>query len=819
MNLPATLSGGQDFPATGSSGPGMVISGFSSQDPAQMAKLNQMVQNLYTKAAQVVIQSRVSVPPIYSRGDKKTNKWFNLELDDTDAFRDELRIWKGVDVSMGSISLPPLIIETVLDTRGLTANQMLVLLDDSGKRWNIDAAAAAVGLRADFRRSEIVVERWRIELDSRSLMVGTIAPELPVVYKKAFVLFRSLYAYVRLLPVWRFKRKLSKVKLNPSALNVSCRVLNGAYSISSRDRIGLSMPLILDPEQKNTENYTFQKIETPVGLFSIHVTYRKNCDFKVDDSESILSSHFLNLDEYGTRKHPYLIPTSSRSSASITSRYSGAAHSPPNSLPLERYSPSRVISHTDPGLSYGSLSSFHQQPGTTDSKSSLRGSPRESALTSSLTANSAAAARNLTQQRPGLEHRRSSVQPFKSPALSASPIADSIQSGAGSYPRMSYQRMSSSPSLPADQRDSVSSLAAGVASQRQVSDTPFLSSSGQRASTSPASSVGSRSDRRYSSSFGSRSQWQQGSRSASSSSIAAPVGPNPQVQALLSQPSAPQLFPAASDDDELSDFVRMLDARQPLKSFERSDTTAASNGGVGLGTSAPRTSLSRFKQLRDYHAQLSDSMSASTIVSSQPSSPVQSRVPAGSFSSSVGSGSVKGISPHTPHTPAIPSRLSEGLTAEYRHEPVFEDDDDDDLADEDDGGLGRHVARHPVVARKPGLARHDEQDELGMVDSGGETNSVRSDSASQVVTGHRSDSASSSGVGLRPYSASSRRDVSSGAAAGNGGGGFGKSSPGSTHSREELSHGSTPFVDDDELLFAMSDMVIAIGEKDVSPQH
>lgn len=71
---------------------------------------------------------------------------------------------------------PPLIIETYLDTRDLTANQSLVISDAEGKKWNVDeatdAAAARAGLNAEPRRSvrggparhEVILERWRIEL-------------------------------------------------------------------------------------------------------------------------------------------------------------------------------------------------------------------------------------------------------------------------------------------------------------------------------------------------------------------------------------------------------------------------------------------------------------------------------------------------------------------------------------------------------------------------------------------------------------------------------------------------------------------------------
>ena len=99
---------------------------------------------------------------------------FNIELDETDAFRRELDLWRYGDSF--EPRPPPLIIETYLDTRDLTANQSLVILDAEGKKWNVDeatdAAAARAGLNAEPRRSvrggparhEVILERWTVEL-------------------------------------------------------------------------------------------------------------------------------------------------------------------------------------------------------------------------------------------------------------------------------------------------------------------------------------------------------------------------------------------------------------------------------------------------------------------------------------------------------------------------------------------------------------------------------------------------------------------------------------------------------------------------------
>ncbi|KAK9479668.1 autophagy-related protein 13-domain-containing protein [Lipomyces japonicus] len=583
------------------------------QDSGQLSKLNQLIQNFFLKAAQVIVQSRISVDPIYSKGrtSPKVNKWFGLELEENEAFKDELRTWRG-----GQPGQPPLLIETVIDIRDLTANQMLVLLDDEGKRWNIETS----------RSREIVLERWQIELDPR--IIGALLSELPLVYKKSTVLIRSLYAYVRLLPAWRLRKKLSKVKLNSSSLKVSCRVLNGAYPVSSRGRIGLSMPLGARQKDDHLQKYMFEKIDTPAGSFTVQVTYRKNCEFRVDDSESILSSHFLNLDE--------------RRSSAPARRYSRSSRSPPASNVFPLISGFNSVP-ADPSVSYGSMLSISYQNG---------GSTNESS-SSACRSNSHD---NNSKRSPSVSFPR----PFNAPPLSESP--SSSETASSSYPRISYRRLSSGSqsSLSREHQKVIPNIAAGTPQNLQL-----VSSSSVVSSVSSGSRTSSL--RRYSSSFGSRGHWQ-ASGSPSSNTL-------------------PLTSMQHKDDEELDEFVKMLDTRRPLKSYNRSGSTGSGASSSASGSSL-KASLSRFQQLKDYHTNLTDSMSNSIVVQQQRSL-----------------SSVKTVSPHTPHTPAIPSRLSEGLNAaDYRDEAVFEEDEHDEHETEDED------ARNSAKTTK--TAREGDDDEL-----------------------------------------------------------------------------------------------------------
>ncbi|KAK7204652.1 autophagy-related protein 13-domain-containing protein [Myxozyma melibiosi] len=776
------------------------VRGSAGSDPSSSTtKLNQVVQNLFAKAANIVIQSRVPLPPVYLRDSttKKTNKWFNLELDGSDAFRDELRVWRSVDLLADNsyAAVPPLVIETVLDTKDLTPSQILVILDQEGKCWNVDSSCSS---RSDVRRREIVLERWKIELDPR--VVGS--DDLPVIYKRAIVLFRSLYTYVRLLPAWRLRRKIGKSKLHPTALNLSCRVLNGAHPISSRGRTGLSVPLLPDQDE-HLEQHVLHRLDTPVGAFSVNVSYRKNCDFRVDDSESILSSEFLSMDRHTRQhqQHQHHVSTSA-SSAVNARRYSRLSRSPPtNSLPARG---GGSVNSVDSTLPYGSLGAHNAnaQLSASPRATPIPGSSQFSALrrdrsmsNSSSSARSVGIAGSHSSVRSFDQQNRPSIQPFKSPSLSESPSSDPM-GGA----RYTYHRVSSSSSLagsarPAGSRGSFSSGSHVVA---QLAISPGANRSSTSIAMGSSTSPGLR---RYSSSFGSRNQQQQQliSGSASSSSSTVPSFLRRESVSSTHGPITPE-----EDSANINDFMQMLESQGPLKSFSVRRGSSSSYGSTGSGgsggSSLPKTSLSRFQILKESHAVLSDSMSASLYQPSQTAaSPQLSRGSPGAGSVAVGSYSSinsggKGVSPSTPHTPAIPSRLSEGLTAERYHGPaVFEDDDDDD--DDDDGDEDEDIDvddRDDDDTRQYGASDEDD----GKYTSSPHTGSFTSYSARRATAETRGGSKRGRGYSKYRLSTGSTAPADGGA-------------PGS-------SGGSTNAVaDDDELLFAMSDMNSGVASLNV----
>lgn len=100
-------------------------------------------------------------------------------MDEMENFRDEIRLWRSADAWQGP-RLPPLIIETYLDTSEMTASQALVISDAAGKRWNVTEAlnraanrGGYLGLRTgdkgSSRSQQVVLERWRLEIRYEAL--------------------------------------------------------------------------------------------------------------------------------------------------------------------------------------------------------------------------------------------------------------------------------------------------------------------------------------------------------------------------------------------------------------------------------------------------------------------------------------------------------------------------------------------------------------------------------------------------------------------------------------------------------------------------
>ncbi|RFU73770.1 autophagy atg13 [Trichoderma arundinaceum] len=583
---------------------------------------------------------------------------YQIETEEIDEFREELRIWKNC----GSLENrpPPMIIEVYLDASTLKESQSLVILDEDGKRWDVMEQLAAStsssgsdSLTTVRRPTEVILERWRVELKTiTDKPLDDFGPILPTIYKKAIVFFRSLFVATKLLPAWKFASQ-GAVKNSHPALIPRCRI-----RMSDPDR---SRPDLLknpiDGRRDAVTEYMFGDLEVPVGRLCTTVIYRNDCTFRVDDAESLLSSRFMGVDEN------FFKP-------SLPQRHMAEV----GSLRDHR----RGVSVNEVHQTYGSLSTFHGdgpmgtspisalravKPPGSDTSSPPASLPRQTdaaaAAPHSLPISGRASAARPTV-RVGEERRRPSIsfQPFKAGSLSGSPV-----------PRQSDPESPASltrPSLPSlRQPGNRSSLTAGMpASLRggpvavNTTETPIAGSPRPASASRYSSSFTHRRGRLSIGSTSRAGDEEQGSsgRQSLASSIAQPGS------GFLAEVGAASYSSLQTEEDDISDFLKALDSKKTLKSFEPTKKGESA-------TSRTVAQLSKFHMMRESNNALTESMTSSMQLNR--SSTVSSRQLAnltgigGTISVSTSSSPGKPVSPHTPHTPAIPSRLSENSIIDY----------------------------------------------------------------------------------------------------------------------------------------------------------
>lgn len=572
--------------------------------------------------------------------------------------REPLRRWRTCDIA-NSTPLPPLIIETYLNTKGLTSNESLVILDDNGKRWDVRDSLLASGNNSGSKNSQsdsldIVLERWKIELGQPSSQLpAELGSMLATVYKKSIVLFRSLFTYSKFLPAWKFSRRSKKARPSP-ALQLKYRVIEGDTT-SKHGVDALTVPLY-EGNGKVVDAYSFGVTESPAGPFSVQVTYRTNCDFRVDDSEALLSSRFMGADDEIFRPS---LPTEeiSRPTPHVSS------------VPADR----RMPENPDWSQAWGSLSTFHEPAclkvrADTDPVSTLQArdftatstSPPDSGskkLLPPVKIGASGRPAQLASESGALNMvRRPSVsfQPFKAPPLSASPALTDPQLSVSPRNASIPTRLFTDTSVDSRIMPPPSTAASARRPTALAAEQAVLSSNSASPKPAPIS--------RYSSSFSHRRNRPSGSLprgedDVSSGRVSAASSNVQPGSGLLNEATGTSAESIHADDENISEFLKFLDLKKDL--LNRNVSAQDSANRPASGTSA---ALARFQRMRESNAVLSDSLSTSMHI--QRSSLSSSKPPSGvppmlaGTSTSTASPPGKPISPHTPHTPAIRSRLS-----------------------------------------------------------------------------------------------------------------------------------------------------------------
>lgn len=647
----------------------------ANQGKDSVAKLNQVIQNYFTKSALTILDSRVSLPQAYSKDSKtkRVNKWFNVEINETDILRDDVRLWRSCDAV--SHRPPPMIVELYIDAQDLTNNQSLVIIDGQGRRWDVEEAlnkspSSSAGPSGQPSRPEVVVEKWVVQLgQSPGEIPQDLSTNNPRTYKNTVVLLRSLYTFSRLLPAWKFGKRSSKTGSAPRSPKLRYRITQGPQPEQQHRNDQLAVPLFKS-DIEVLDTFVFDPIDSPAGPLCLQVTYRNQCDFRIDNSETFLSSRFMGMDDH------YFEPSLGRREDANKQRKDHTvrpASEAAGSLPHNRRD---SIPRPDQGQAYGSMSTFHQAGPPTGSSplSALRAariagseSP-EDTISKRAPPNTRSAQGSRSSLRsadggPGVGRRPSvSFQPFKSPSLSASPSqAEQLMT---SVPRGSLGKASPLAALAEARAPSTLGPYGSVPSR----GSPNAADAPSSISNSPKPGP----QQRYSSSFGHRkaklsvggsSRTEDDNSSGKASLTSSNAQPGSGV--LAEGGGGASSGSIQTDDDNISDFLKLLDQKKDLNSFRHSNDQAATEASTRRTSAA----LNKFQRMRDSNDALYSSMSSSHLLhrSSSSSSRQLSSVPPMVAETSISPSSSPGkpISPHTPHTPAVPSRLSANSTIEY----------------------------------------------------------------------------------------------------------------------------------------------------------
>lgn len=595
-------------------------------------------------------------------------------LDETDVLSEDLQEWRRPDLS--DEPPPPLVIEVYVDTSHLTQNQSLVIVDDVGRRWDVADSVAAESSpksnRAGGRYYEVMLERWTIELgDMSRYKASQLNDQLPNVYKKGVLLFRSLYTFSRFLPAWKLHKKLSRQPSNAQPLKLRFRIRqgrSGASRVSNKD--ALHTPLCPSDLNNTTiaEHHDFAPLLCSAGPLTISIDYRTNADLTVADAEALLSSRFAGLDAGLAARYP---------AAGGRSLPGGHHHSVPQEDSSSSLNPAggggRPGARVAGGGAYGSLGTFHATGKRESPVSALRNRAVSGASDTAPSPERRVTPQSIPTSSAGTDYLKN--PPFKAGSVASSPRNHPASpSPSTSVPRPSPLTGTSAHS----KRLSLNTLPQqALRNPGGITPDTAIASSG---STSPKPAP----VHRYSSSFAGRKRWTSTSQSSRAGESTTSSGRG----STSSKEKSGQLGPeqisgtpgssgsARTDEDDIAAFISTVERAKDLKAFSstRKPAGAPQNNVINL---------SRFKNMSLASSELADEMSSSSLVQTSLTPPSRrlSNVPGLSTSSSPSR-----MQPHAPH---VRSRLStqsiaEEIGNEKGRKPEREVEEEDEQVNDED---------------------------------------------------------------------------------------------------------------------------------------
>lgn len=594
-------------------------------------------------------------------------------LEETDVLSEDLQEWRRPDLS--DEPPPPLVIEVYVDTSHLTQNQSLVIVDDVGRRWDVADSVAAESSpksnRAGGRYYEVMLERWTIELgDMSRYKASQLNDQLPNVYKKGVLLFRSLYTFSRFLPAWKLHKRLSRQPSNAQPLKLRFRIRQGRSGASRTSKDALHTPLCPSDLNNTTiaEHHDFAPLLCSAGPLTISIDYRTNTDLTVADAEALLSSRFAGLDAGLAARYP---------AAGGRSLPGGHHHSVPQEDSSSSLNPAggggRPGARVAGGGAYGSLGTFHATGKRESPVSALRNRAVSGASDTAPSPERKGTPQSIPTSTAGMDYLKN--PPFKAGSVASSPRNHPASpSPSTSAPRPSPLTGTSAHS----KRLSLNTLPQqALRNPGGITPDTAIASSG---STSPKPAP----VHRYSSSFAGRKRWTSTSQSSRAGESATSSGRGSTSSKEKSGQLAPEQVSgtpgssgsARTDEDDIAAFISTVERAKDLKAFSstRKPAGAPQNNIINL---------SRFKNMSLASSELADEMSSSSLVQTSLTPPSRrlSNVPGLSTSSSPSR-----MQPHAPH---VRSRLStqsiaEEIGNEKGRKPEREVEEEDEQVNDED---------------------------------------------------------------------------------------------------------------------------------------
>ncbi|KIL54257.1 hypothetical protein M378DRAFT_857181, partial [Amanita muscaria Koide BX008] len=292
----------------------------------EQQRSDQIALHFYTKLFHVVYQARAFPGELLYQETKdrrpKIDRWFNLEIPDSDLFPRELReIYKSLSSILATANhlrpSPPLRIHVLLVVPESSNNQVLVTLSQSNTPQHKSTSRILIEPTPRY----VLLETWKMQFtpnpDPAQLHPPTDVA-LPTIYKHAIPLFRSLYSLLRILPTWKLFKKLRRRTNSAAQFGIQLVATEGADDgyderTGGGSVLGFDKPPTTGHPPLPTLTHVFPSIPHPLGSFTLSTTYLESPTFQLDDLESLLSSKFISLDEGG------FVPTLSSATTTATS--------------------------------------------------------------------------------------------------------------------------------------------------------------------------------------------------------------------------------------------------------------------------------------------------------------------------------------------------------------------------------------------------------------------------------------------------------------------------------------------------------------------